>query len=105
MSMARAFRSRSGLSSRRRRNSSGRSCPVSRACCAGRILGSVAQVSTQRLSRRIVLLLAVATGASVANLYYAQPLLHAIAQSLGTSASTAALLVTASQIGYAAGLA
>jgi predicted MFS family arabinose efflux permease len=51
-----------------------------------------------------VLLLAVATGASVANLYYAQPLLHAIAQTLHTSSTTAALLVTASQIGYAAGL-
>jgi len=49
-------------------------------------------------------LLAVATGASVANLYYAQPLLHQIAGSLRTSPSTAALLVTASQIGYAAGL-
>ncbi len=57
-----------------------------------------------RISRGLVALLAVATGASVANLYYAQPLLHAIAQSLRTSPSTAALLVTASQIGYAAGL-
>ena len=56
------------------------------------------------MSRRLVLLLAVASGAAVANLYYAQPLLHAIAASLGTSASSAALLVTASQIGYAAGL-
>jgi predicted MFS family arabinose efflux permease len=50
------------------------------------------------------MLLAVATGASVANLYYAQPLLHAISQTLHTAPSTAALLVTASQIGYAAGL-
>jgi predicted MFS family arabinose efflux permease len=48
--------------------------------------------------------MAIATGATVANLYYAQPLLHAIAASLGTSPATAALLVTASQIGYAAGL-
>jgi predicted MFS family arabinose efflux permease len=51
-----------------------------------------------------VALLAVATGASVANLYYAQPLLHAIAATLDTSPAAAALLVTASQIGYAAGL-
>jgi predicted MFS family arabinose efflux permease len=57
-----------------------------------------------RLSRPLIILLAVATGASVANLYYAQPLLHTIAGSLHTSESTAALLVTASQIGYAAGL-
>ena len=51
-----------------------------------------------------MLLLAVATGVAVANLYYAQPLLHTIAAGLHTSPSTAALLVTASQIGYAAGL-
>lgn len=55
-------------------------------------------------SPRLVLLLAVASGAAVANLYYAQPLLHTIAASLKTSPSSAALLVTASQIGYAAGL-
>jgi predicted MFS family arabinose efflux permease len=61
--------------------------------------------SRQRgLSRGLILLLATATGASVANLYYAQPLLHAIASTLHSSPATAALLVTASQIGYAAGL-
>jgi predicted MFS family arabinose efflux permease len=51
-----------------------------------------------------VLLLAVACGASVANLYYAQPLLDVIARDLGVSAGAAGLLVTASQVGYAAGL-
>lgn len=62
-------------------------------------------VSTERrLSRSMVILLAVACGAAVANLYYAQPLLHSIAVGIGTSTSTAALLVTATQIGYAAGL-
>ena len=55
-------------------------------------------------SRGLVLLLAVTSGASVANLYYAQPLLHEIGADLGVSAGTAALLVTASQIGYAIGL-
>jgi predicted MFS family arabinose efflux permease len=58
----------------------------------------------QGISRPLVVLLAVATGAAAANLYYAQPLLHAISASLHVRASTAALLVTASQIGYAAGL-
>jgi predicted MFS family arabinose efflux permease len=48
--------------------------------------------------------LAAACGAAVANLYYAQPLLHTIAVALHTSSSTAALLVTASQLGYAGGL-
>jgi predicted MFS family arabinose efflux permease len=60
--------------------------------------------ATGALSRRLVLLLAVACGAAVANLYYAQPLLHTISADLGVSAGTTALLVTASQIGYAAGL-
>lgn len=49
-------------------------------------------------------LLAVASGAAVANLYYAQPLLDTIAAKLGTSPGLAGLVVTASQIGYAAGL-
>lgn len=57
-----------------------------------------------RISRPLVILLAVGSGAAVANLYYAQPLLHAIAAGLHTSSSNAALLVTATQIGYAAGL-
>lgn len=52
----------------------------------------------------MVWLLAIATGAAVANIYYAQPLLHAIAAGLQSSPATAALLVTASQVGYAAGL-
>ncbi len=61
-------------------------------------------VPPRALDRRLVLLLALATGAAVANLYYAQPLLDTIAGRLGTSPGVAGLLVTASQIGYAAGL-
>jgi predicted MFS family arabinose efflux permease len=56
------------------------------------------------LDRRLVLLLAVACGAAVANLYYAQPLLDVIARDLGVSPGTAGLVVTSSQVGYAAGL-
>jgi predicted MFS family arabinose efflux permease len=52
----------------------------------------------------LVLLLAVACGATVANIYYAQPLLDTIARSFGTSSGTAGLLVTATQAGYVAGL-
>ncbi len=48
--------------------------------------------------------MAVACGAAVANIYYAQPLLSTIARHFGVSDGTAGLLVTASQIGYAAGL-
>jgi predicted MFS family arabinose efflux permease len=56
------------------------------------------------LSRRLVLLLAVACGATVANLYYAQPLLDTIARELDVSAGVAGLLVTATQFGYVTGL-
>jgi predicted MFS family arabinose efflux permease len=49
-------------------------------------------------------LLAVACGAAVANLYYAQPLLDTIARALGVSSGTAGLLVTATQAGYVTGL-
>jgi predicted MFS family arabinose efflux permease len=48
--------------------------------------------------------LAFACGAVVANLYYAQPLLHTISAGLRVSQTSAALLVTVTQIGYAAGL-
>ena len=50
------------------------------------------------------MLLAVACGATVANLYYAQPLLDTIARALSVSPGTAGLLVTATQAGYVAGL-
>jgi len=53
----------------------------------------------------MVVLLAVACGAAVANNYYAQPLLHTIATAFGVSEATAGLLVTAGQAGYAVGLA
>jgi predicted MFS family arabinose efflux permease len=58
----------------------------------------------QPLSRGLVALMAVACGAAVANIYYAQPLLSTIAHDFGVSDGTAGLLVTASQVGYAAGL-
>jgi predicted MFS family arabinose efflux permease len=57
-----------------------------------------------RLSRGVIALLAVATGLSVANNYYAQPLLGAIRGGLHLSSGAAGLVVTVAQIGYAAGL-
>jgi predicted MFS family arabinose efflux permease len=53
----------------------------------------------------LVAIFAVACGLSVANLYYAQPLLHTIAGALHCGSGEAGLVVTASQIGYAVGLA
>jgi predicted MFS family arabinose efflux permease len=49
--------------------------------------------------------MAVACGAAVANLYYAQPLLPTLARAFGVSNSTAGLLITVTQIGYVIGLA
>ena len=64
-----------------------------------------AAVGAVGIQRRLVLLLAVTAGVAVASNYYAQPLLATIAQHLNASKRTASLLVTASQIGYALGLA
>ncbi|AXJ10909.1 MFS transporter [Arthrobacter sp. PM3] len=52
----------------------------------------------------LTLLFAVAAGAAVGNLYWAQPLLDMIAADLHSSAATAGWLVTATQLGYAAGI-
>jgi predicted MFS family arabinose efflux permease len=57
------------------------------------------------VGRRLVLLLALTSGAAVATMYYAQPLLHTLAKAFGVSTTTAGLLVTVSQIGYVLGLA
>ena len=56
------------------------------------------------LSRGLVRLMAVTCAVTVANLYYAQPLLDSISSSLHVTQGSASLLVTAGQLGYAAGL-
>jgi predicted MFS family arabinose efflux permease len=81
-----------------------RSCGQTRPAAAAYPGAIAVSPAPAALSRRVVLLLAVACGASVANLYYAQPLLDVIARDLGVSAGAAGLLVTSSQVGYAAGL-
>jgi len=58
----------------------------------------------QELSRAMVLLFAFCCGAIVANLYYAQPIVELIAPDLGLSSSSASLIVSLTQIGYALGL-
>jgi predicted MFS family arabinose efflux permease len=60
---------------------------------------------TRTIGRARTLLLAVVCGAAVANIYYAQPLLHTIGEAFGVGDGTAGLLVTASQVGYATALA
>ncbi len=50
------------------------------------------------------LLFALAGGAAVGNLYWAQPLLEEIAGGLGVPRSVAGLMVTVTQVGYAVGI-
>lgn len=57
-----------------------------------------------RLSPALIVLMSVATGLAVASNYYAQPLLDTIAHHFSLSASSAGFIVTAAQLGYAAGL-
>jgi predicted MFS family arabinose efflux permease len=52
----------------------------------------------------LVLLLAVSCGLTVANLYYAQPLLAELRDTFGVGEAAAGGVVTATQIGYAAGM-
>ena len=52
----------------------------------------------------LVLMLATACGLIVANIYYAQPLVGPIAESLSLSPGAAGLVVTMTQVGYGAGL-
>jgi predicted MFS family arabinose efflux permease len=60
--------------------------------------------SPRAISRGLTLLFAVAGGAAVGNLYYAQPLLEFIARDLHASTASAGWLVTATQVGYAVGI-
>ncbi len=57
------------------------------------------------ISRKLVLVLALACGATVANLYYAQPLLHTLGRAFGVSPGVTGLIVTVTQLGYVLGLA
>ncbi len=56
------------------------------------------------LSAGMILLMAFACGAMVANLYYAQTLIDEIGPEIGLSKSLAGLIVTLTQLGYGLGL-
>jgi len=77
----------------------GKAGPVA---ASGRMTPAVPRAG--ELSPGLVRLMAVTCAVTVANLYYAQPLLHSIAGSLHASQGSASLLVTAGQLGYAVGL-
>ncbi len=68
---------------------------------------SISQPATPQrpvLTRGLLLLLAVAGGAAVGNLYWAQPLLDVIAHDLHVSTGAAGWLITVTQLGYALGV-
>ncbi|PTQ90608.1 MFS transporter [Agitococcus lubricus] len=58
----------------------------------------------ENMSGKLIALMAVACGLTVANLYYAQPLVNVIAPDLGLASSLASLIVTLTQLGYCVGL-
>ena len=57
-----------------------------------------------RVSGPVIFLLSLACGVVVANIYYVQPLVGLISRGYGMSVTSAGLLVTVTQLGYAAGL-
>jgi predicted MFS family arabinose efflux permease len=56
------------------------------------------------MTKGMTLLFAIAGGAAVGNLYWAQPLLDVLARDLGVSTGSAGLIITVTQIGYALGV-
>lgn len=60
--------------------------------------------ATGGLSPALTLLFSVTCALAVANVYFAQPLLDSMAQSLGVAPSMIGIVVTATQVGYALGL-
>lgn len=56
------------------------------------------------ISRSLILTMAVASGVAVANIYYNQPMLADMAQSLRAGSHQIGYVATATQVGYAAGM-
>jgi len=68
-------------------------------------MSSIAKQKMEKpVSPWIILILAIACGVIVANLYYAQPLVGPISSTLELSSGAAGLIVTLTQIGYGIGL-
>ncbi|MGP8538759.1 MFS transporter [Pseudomonas protegens] len=56
------------------------------------------------LSTKVVLLFAIACGLAVGNVYYAQPLLDAMAHTFDLAPATVGIVITLTQVGYGLGL-
>lgn len=70
----------------------------------GAVGASAEPTPAAAMPRLMVLLFAMACGVSVANVYYAQPLLDALAAEFGFSQAAVGLIITATQIGSALAL-
>ncbi|MBA8901357.1 MFS transporter [Phyllobacterium sp. P30BS-XVII] len=66
--------------------------------------GPINASKAAKFSRPLAFLFAIACGLAVANVYFAPPLLDAIADSFGMSHATSGLIVSISQVGYGIGL-
>lgn len=60
--------------------------------------------AASQLSTRVLLLFAIACGLAVGNVYYAQPLLDAMARSFNLAPATVGIVITLTQVGYGLGL-
>src|SRR3989442_4673989 len=67
-------------------------------------MAEAVQPAPERLPLRIVWTLAIASGGTVANLYYNQPLLPEIARSFSASLHAVGLVPTLTQVGYGLGM-
>jgi predicted MFS family arabinose efflux permease len=67
-------------------------------------LSRPASAPLPQVSAATIMLLAAACGLLAANIYYAQPLIKPIAETLGLAPQAAGLIVTMTQIGYGVGL-
>jgi predicted MFS family arabinose efflux permease len=79
-------------------------CELAAPAGAGSRFGTAGADAAGGLTRPAVLLFAVACGLSVANIYYAQPLLDAMAVEFGMDPAKIGGIVTITQAGYVAGL-
>ncbi|QIA04265.1 MFS transporter [Pseudomonas fluorescens] len=61
-------------------------------------------MKTATLDKGVVLLFAIACGLAVGNVYYAQPLLDAMADAFGLSPGSIGIVMTLTQVGYGFGL-
>ncbi|HEY1247688.1 MAG TPA: MFS transporter [Nitrososphaera sp.] len=62
------------------------------------------EIKSTVLTNRLILIMAIACGIGIANLYYLQPLLAEIEHDLAVSVDQIGFVATLSQLGYAAGL-